>query len=178
MILISDLDDTLVSSTVLNNDAYNFALEKFGYKRIETHNRITRNNLNKTSLQTLDKIIEEKQRYFCLNWMKYRLVLNYVLFQKLKRNGKHNCFLWTKASKERASSIVKQFELNKIFQNIIYDDKTNFDKSVETIKSLTKTNEVLIYENDESNFRNYKQIKPVDAIKTDIFDVKGYLIKF
>lgn len=177
MIIISDLDDTLVSSTALNNDAYNFALEKFGYPRIETNNRITRNNLNKISLQVLNKIIEEKQRYFSLNWMKYRLVLNDALLQKLKRNGKHNCFLWTKASKERANAIVKQFDLDKIFQEIIYDDKMNFEKSVETIKSLTKTNEVLIYENDESNFQNYKQIKTIDTIKTNIFDVKGYLIR-
>jgi len=177
MIIISDLDDTLVSSTALNNDAYNFALEKFGYPRIETQNRITRNNLNKISLQHLNKIIEEKQRYFSLNWMKYRLVLNKTLLEKLKRNGRQNCFLWTKANEERATAIIKQFDLDKIFEDVIYDEKMNFVKSVEKIKSLTGANEGLIYENDESNFQDYKQIKIVEEIKTNIFDVKGYLVK-
>lgn len=177
MIIISDLDDTLVSSTALNNDAYNFALEKFGYPRIETQNRITRNNLNKISLQHLNKIIEEKQRYFSLNWMKYRLVLNKTLLEKLKRNGRQNCFLWTKANEERATAIIKQFDLDKIFEDVIYDEKMDFVKSVEKIKSLTGANEGLIYENDESNFQDYKQIKIIEEIKTDIFDVKGYLVK-
>ncbi len=177
MIIISDLDDTLVSSTTLNNDAYNFALEKFGYPRIDDEKRITRNDLNKISLQELKQIIEEKQRYFSLNWMKYRLVLNNILFQKLKQNGKRNCILWTKASKRRADVIIKEFDLDKIFQGIIYDDKTNFVKSIEKIKHLTNVNKVLIFENDESSFQNYKQIEIVDVMKTDIFDVKGYLIK-
>ena len=34
MIYVVDLDDTLVSSTILNNDSYNFALESYGFKPI------------------------------------------------------------------------------------------------------------------------------------------------
>lgn len=40
--LIVDLDDTLVHTRELNNDAYNYALEQFGYPRIESAGRITK----------------------------------------------------------------------------------------------------------------------------------------
>jgi len=41
-----DLDDTLIYSTPLNNDAYNYALQKFGYQVITTKKRITREDLS------------------------------------------------------------------------------------------------------------------------------------
>ena len=46
MKILIDLDDTLVNTTSLNNDAYNYALEKFGFKRINKNERITRDILN------------------------------------------------------------------------------------------------------------------------------------
>ena len=55
MKFVVDLDDTLVSSTQLNNDAYNFALEEFGYNRIITDKRITRERLGEYN--DIDKII-------------------------------------------------------------------------------------------------------------------------
>ena len=41
MKLLIDLDDTLVNTTTLNNDAYNYALEKFGDKQILIYRNIT-----------------------------------------------------------------------------------------------------------------------------------------
>ena len=61
---IFDLDETLIQSTTLNNDAYNYALEKFGYPRINTSERITREELNFIPEELLRKIIKEKQKYF------------------------------------------------------------------------------------------------------------------
>ena len=60
---IFDLDETLIQSTTLNNDAYNYALEKFGYPRINTSERITREELNFIPEELLRKIIKEKQKY-------------------------------------------------------------------------------------------------------------------
>lgn len=177
MILVSDLDDTLVYSTNLNNDAYNFALEKFGYPRVDDTARITRECLDNVPRQILKQIVEEKQQYFSLNWMKYRLILNNPLLKILKRNGKQNCILWTKANKERANAIIDAFALNKIFKDIIFDDKTNFKKSIKRIKVLTDENKIIFYENEESSFQNYKPIRIIDTTKTDIFDVKGYLVR-
>ena len=45
MVYVVDLDDTLVLTKNLNNDAYNFALEQNGQKRIKTAKRLTRDNL-------------------------------------------------------------------------------------------------------------------------------------
>mgnify|MGYP002711203293 CR=1 FL=1 len=105
-----DLDDTLVNSTILNNDAYNFALEQYGFDRIVTKERLTRDLL--VGYKNLDKIIKLKQKYFTLEWLPYRLILNKELLSKLNKFGKLNCFLWTKADKTRANKIVESCNLN------------------------------------------------------------------
>ena len=61
---IIDLDDTLICSTKLNNDAYNYSLEKYGFNRISTTDRITRDKLTFINSELLKKIITEKQIYF------------------------------------------------------------------------------------------------------------------
>lgn len=43
MTFFVDFDDTLVGTTELNNDAYNFALENIFFNRITTQGRITGN---------------------------------------------------------------------------------------------------------------------------------------
>lgn len=73
---IFDLDDTLISSTALNNDAYNYALEKYGYPRVCTNGRLTREKLKFIPESILDKIICEKQRHFTSKWLPDRIVLN------------------------------------------------------------------------------------------------------
>ncbi|MBR5439237.1 MAG: hypothetical protein IKV61_03350 [Clostridia bacterium] len=45
MVYVVDLDDTLVLTKNLNNDAYNFALEQNGQSRIKTKKRLTREAL-------------------------------------------------------------------------------------------------------------------------------------
>ena len=72
MVYVVDLDDTLVLTKNLNNDAYNYALEKHGQKRIKTAKRLTRDNLNATPSK---KLIAEKQNYFAQKWLKYRVVV-------------------------------------------------------------------------------------------------------
>ena len=61
MVYVVDLDDTLVLTKNLNNDAYNFALEQNGQKRIRTTKRLTRENLN---VSLSKKLITDKQNYF------------------------------------------------------------------------------------------------------------------
>ncbi len=85
---IFDLYDTLVSSATLNNDAYNFALEEFGYCRINTNERLTRDKLNFIPAMTLNKIIRAKQDYFTQEWLPCRTILNTVLVKKAKEYGK------------------------------------------------------------------------------------------
>lgn len=168
-----DLDDTLVNSTILNNDAYNFALEMFGYDRILTNERITREYLN--SYKGLDRIIKLKQKYFTSDWLPYRLVLNKNLLSKLNNFGKSNCYLWTKADVSRVGKIMGKCDLLKYFNDIIFDKKINFKESISKLKNLSKTNEIVIYESNHQFFEKEKY-KIVDEIRSNFFDVKGYLV--
>ena len=169
-----DLDDTLVNTTPLNNDAYNYALEKYGYQRINTKQRITRENL-KIKPSELPKIIREKQKYFSLPWLYYRVVINQKLLNILKDNPINNCYIWTKADRKRAYAVIKQCRLLKYFNGIIFDDKKNLDYSLNRLKSIANNADFTIYENDSNLFRSLSS-QITDIIKDDSFDVKGYFI--
>lgn len=169
-----DLDDTLINTTLLNNDAYNYALEKYGYQRINTTQRITRGNLKITPSE-LSKIIYEKQNYFCLPWLKYRVVVNQKLLNLLKNNPKDNCYVWTKADRKRAYAVIKQCRLSKYFNGIVFDDKKNLDYSLNRLKNIANNTDFTIYENDYALFRS-SNLQITDVIKNDFFDVKGYFI--
>jgi len=169
-----DLDDTLVNTTPLNNDAYDYALEKYGHQRINTEQRITRGNL-KIKPSELTKIIREKQNYFCLPWLYYRVVINQKLLNILKNNPKDNCYIWTKADRKRAYAVIKQCRLSKYFNGIIFDDKQNLDYSLKHLKNITNNTDFTIYENDYNLFRS-SNLQTIDVIKDDFFDVKGYFI--
>ena len=68
MVYVVDLDDTLVLTKNLNNDAYNFALEQNDKKRIKTNKRLTRETLGEIFSK---KLIADKQNYFTQKWLKY-----------------------------------------------------------------------------------------------------------
>lgn len=168
-----DLDDTLVNSTALNNDAYNFALELFGFDRITTNERITREQLS--NYKNLNEIIKIKQQYFTADWLPYRLYINHLLLEKIKYFGKNNCFLWTKADKNRADRILDCCNLRRFFNTIILDEKKDFKSSIPKLKTITNHNKLIIYENNHSFFKN-KNCKIIDSIQNSQFNIKGYLI--
>lgn len=175
MIYIVDLDDTLVSSTSLNNDSYNFALEQYNFERLSTRERITREKLKFINNKTLEDIIQLKQYYFTQDWLPCRVILNKLLINKLIINKKENCYLWTKSDKDRAYKIVDYCKLGKFFKDIIFDDKSSFETSILKLKKLTNANQFIIYENNKDFFFN-QRCKIVDSIKTNLFDINGYLI--
>lgn len=175
MKLFVDLDDTLVSSTKLNNDAYNFALEKFKNFRIQTNERITREKLKGFAIKELENIIKEKQQYFSLAWLKYRVVINEKLINKIKEKGKSNSFVWTAADKDRTEVMLKQLGLHKLFSQIIYDAKTDFDASIKLLSERAKSRHFIICENNWLFFQN-KEAKIVDKIEDDFFNVRFYKI--
>ena len=123
MVYVVDLDDTLVLTQNLNNDAYNFALEQNGKKRIKTNKRLTRETLGETSSK---KLIADKQNYFTQKWLKYRVVVNEYLLNILRKQDVQNCYLWTSADKNRAKYLLKELDLAKYFNKTIFDDKKDF----------------------------------------------------
>ena len=120
MVYIVDLDDTLVLTKNLNNDAYNFALEQNGQKRNKTNKRLTRETLGETLSK---KLIADKQNYFVQKWLKYRVIVNEEIISILQNQNKENCYLWTSADKNRADYILKELDLYKYFNKVIYDGK-------------------------------------------------------
>ncbi len=170
-----DLDDTLINSTNLNNDAYNFALEKYGYSRIVTSERLTREKFKFVDELKLDKIIELKQLYFCQDWLKYRITLNELIIKKLEIYKKSNCFLWTKANKTRVLKILEECKLDRYFKEVIFDKKISFEESITKLKNYVNSKQIVIYENNRDFFVS-KNYKIIDVIKNQKFDVRGYLV--
>lgn len=158
-----DLDDTLLFTTALNNDAYNYALEKFGYPRIDTSSRITRSNLGFVNIEHINSIINLKQQYFSLDWIANRTILNNSLLSKIKNLNKENCFLWTKADENRVKTIWKAFNLKQYFDRFIIDCKSSFEQSIKNIQQYTNEKNFIIYENNQSFFDN-KSVEVIDEI--------------
>ena len=149
MVYVVDLDDTLVLTKNLNNDAYNFALEQNGQKRIRTTKRLTRENLN-VSLNK--KLITDKQNYFTQKWLKYRVVVNQEILSLLKKQERKNCYLWTSADKNRAEFLLRELDLAKYFNKVIFDDKKDLNNSLKRLKDITKSNVFLIFEDNDEMF--------------------------
>lgn len=172
---IFDLDETLIQSTTLNNDAYNYALEKFGYPRTNTSERLTREKLNFIPSTLLQKIIKEKQKYFTSEWLPYRITINTELVELIRGHGRKNCYLWTKASKNRVKSILRYCCLDNLFNKIIFDDKSTFLTSIEKLKAVTHSDKFIIYE-DTLNLFDNEQVELLEHFVTESFDVFEYSI--
>lgn len=171
MVYVVDLDDTLVLTKNLNNDAYNFALEQNGHRRIKTKKRLTRENLGETPSK---KLITDKQNYFAQKWLKYRVVVNEELLNLLKNQDKENCFLWTSADKNRAEYLLKELDLDKYFNKIIYDDKKDLNSSLKRLKDITKSNAFIIFEDNKKFLKKSTSCEGVENIK---YKIRKYYIK-
>lgn len=172
MVYVVGLDDTLVLTKNLNNDAYNFALEQNGQRRIKTNNRLTRENFDETASK---KLIIDKQNYFAQKWLKYRVVVNEEILNLLNNQDKENCYLWTSADKNRADFILKELDLYKYFNKLIYDDKKDLNSSLKRLKDITKSNVFLIFEDNDGLFKD-QFIKIKLALISRFFMVNKYLI--
>lgn len=174
MKVIVDMDDTLVATSELNNDSYNFALECNEYPRIKNVNRINRSLID-VDRNKLQNIMQIKEKYFCAKWLSYRIFLNDILIDKLLCFGKDNCYLWTASNPNRAMKIVEELNLEKYFNKIIFDDKINFDNSIQILKENTNDNNFLIYENNKDFFRG-QNFNIADKINNNVFKIYGYFI--
>ncbi len=173
MVYVVDLDDTLVLTKNLNNDAYNFALEQNGQRRIETNNRLTRESLGETLSK---KLIADKQNYFTQKWLKYRVVVNEEILKILQNQDKENCYLWTSADKSRAEYLLKELDLYKYFNKVIYDDKKDLNSSLKRLKDITKNNVFLIFEDNNSLFTINEQ-KLLSVLNFNNFKINKFLVQ-
>ena len=174
MYFFIDLDDTLVNTTLLNNNAYNFALEKFGYERIVTDKRITRKDLHIDN-ELLHKIIEEKQNYFTQDWLKYRTIINQDLIDFIGKQDKNKCYIWTKADKKRAYAVIKQCGLYNYFNDVIFDDKSDLNVSIQRLKQISKGNNFTIFDDNEL-LLNFNKENKYSVIINKWFVFNKYII--
>ncbi len=131
---IFDLDNTLVFTDDLNNEAYNYALKFLGKERISDVKRITREivfskyNLTKSEKKDLVKL---KQAYFADNINKINK--NEDLLNLILELGPAECILWTKADECRVNAILEYLNLNDAFSWVLYSKKTDTEKDIEKI---------------------------------------------
>ena len=170
MVYVVDLDDTLVLTKNLNNDAYNFALEQNGKKRIKTNKRLTRENLGKNPK---GKLITDKQNYFTQKWLKYRVVVNQYILNILRKQDVQNCYLWTSADKERAEYVLKELDLYKYFNKIIFDNKKDLNSSLKRLKDITKSNVFIIFEDSYALYKK-KGVNFIGKDNSEIFNINTY----
>ena len=102
------------------------------------------------------------------------MVVNEDILDLLKTQDKANCYLWTSADKSRAEYILKELNLYKYFNKVIYDDKKDLNSSLKRLKDITKSNVFLIFEDNEKFF---KKTISRERVEFDKFKVKKYYIK-
>lgn len=153
-----DLDGTLVFTDFLNNQSYNFALQKNGFDLILNEKRITRqvifNHYPHISQKILNKIIQEKQDYFLHHIT--NVDKNIFMFDILAGLGKGKCFLWTAAERIRAESIISEFRLSFLFHDIFFRDKKSIESDISYVCSRLncEKSEIIVFENDSRIVRN------------------------
>ena len=93
----------------------------------------------------------------------------------MNNQDKENCYLWTSADKNRADFILKELDLYKYFNKVIYDDKKDLNSSLKRLKDITKSNVFLIFEDNDGLFKD-QFIKIKLALISRFFMVNKYLI--
>jgi hypothetical protein len=93
----------------------------------------------------------------------------------LKKQERKNCYLWTSADKNRAEYILKELDLYKYFNKVIYDDKKDLNSSLKRLKDITKSNVFLIFEDNDSLSRG-KEVVSIKKQFINDFNVNKYKI--
>lgn len=156
---IFDLDNTLVFTDDLNNEAYNYALVKLDKKPIYDKKRITREIVfSKYELTEEEKnyLVNLKQEYFLENVEKIHK--NEDLLKFLTSKSPADCILWTSAEKCRVEAILSYLSLFNAFSWIIYSSKISIEKDLDKICKHFQCSKsrLVFYENDSKVLNELK----------------------
>lgn len=153
MINIIDLDNTLVFTDTANNHAYISSFKKYNMNFTNLPKRITKEFLKKNLINNVHDIIVEKENNFinCIDMC----ILNVNLLHKIK-NMKN--ILWTSASPKRVKQIIKYFNLENLFKDIVLSNKGNpvEDISKICIKFDCELSNVIVYEDNDEIIKKLK----------------------
>lgn len=139
---VFDLDNTLVYTNSLNNEAYNYALNLLRLEPIICCNRITRDivfaaypNLNNVQKS---RIIELKQTYFMNNIKS--TIPNKSTLKMLKDIDIEFCVLWTCADENRVKDLLEYYDISNAFRKILFSNKIDISLDIEKICQIFECN--------------------------------------
>ncbi len=151
---VFDLDNTLIMTDRLNNEAYNYALAQVDLLPITANTRMTRKVVfeyypNLTKFQE-EQIIALKQGYFMDNIHCTQPNLSFIHLLQSKKAA--HCVLWTSANSDRAKRLLTYYGLQNNFISIIYSNKQKVSEDLEKIcADLGCTSEQLFFFEDDEN---------------------------
>lgn len=159
---IFDLDNTLIYTNKLNNNAYNYALKKQGMSTIKGLTRITRDLVfaSNPTLTTKQKkaIIKLKQAYFIDNIGHTKP--NQALLAQLRSHSRQDCILWTSANELRVEALLGYYELNNSFKKVFLSDKSNVQEDIDAICKVWECGleQIIVYEDDQALIESLRQL--------------------
>lgn len=166
---VFDLDNTLVFTDALNNEAYNFVLKKFGLSEIRNVERITREVVFQKYPEVekwKDEIIALKQNFF-LNNLERTFPARELLI-KLKNSEKCGNILWTSAEETRVIAILEYYKIAEKFRDIVFSKKADVEKDIKKICRIFEcSQEDLIFFDD--NLRVIQKLKRLKLIYNPTF---------
>lgn len=149
---IFDGEGTPFFTDDLNNESYNYALLKNNLQPLENMHRITRKTIidvyDGLDKSLLDKIIQQKQRYFVKHIDKIKG--NIFLFNIFSKIGKDQSILWTASDCNKMEYILEKFNIKYFFNRIILTDKKDIAKDLNEICDVFHCthDQLLFFEND------------------------------
>ena len=160
---VFDLDNTLVYTDLLNNDSYNYALNRLGFAPIKGSKRVTRNTVFKKypNLNNLQKkeIINLKQEYFINNLN--NTIPNTVLLQVLATENAKSCVLWTSADEVRVMAILGYYNIFNSFSKLLFSDKLEVAQDIKKICGHFECDieQLIFYEDSHRVIKELQQLK-------------------
>lgn len=158
---VFDLDNTLVYTDDLNNEAYNFALTTLGKKPLNNLSRITRDTVFMQisfSKEKREQLINIKQNYFRENL--HKITPNFTLIKVLDSLNKEDCLLWTSAAQCRVEAILQYFHLKNKFKDVFFSTKSDLKRDIERICAylLCKKEQLRIYDDNKQLLQEINNI--------------------
>jgi DNA processing protein len=160
---VFDLDNTLIRTNSLNNNAYNYALSTLDLPVINSYARITRDIVFKEypnlSKEQKELITQLKQDYF-INHLQLTSVNEHVLKALHSQSAEH-CILWTSADKVRVQALLTYYKIDNAFNEVLFSDKNNTKQDIEKICKIFKCNseELIFYEDNHEILERLQKLK-------------------